>query len=171
MYNNHCIHVYYSTTYIDTQMHTTRRRGFTKPTWGKKKTGKKPWTYYVDCWHCSSRNILRHRVALPSYVFTIDLDYMDCWHCSSRNILRHRVALPSYVFTIDLDYMDCWHCSSRNILRHRVALPSYVFTIVRARAHRFGPWYNQSFWYNTTVYVSYIVETEVVNANNICRKL
>ena len=68
--------------------------------------------------------------------------------------------------TIDLDYMDCWHCSSRNILRHRVALPSYVFTIVRARAHRFGPWYNQSFWYNTMVYISYIVETEAVNANN-----
>ena len=37
---------------------------------------------------------------------------------------------------------------------------------VRARAHRFGPWYNQSFWYNTMVYVSYIVETEATNANN-----
>ena len=38
-------------------------------------------------------------------------------------------------------------------------------------SHRFGPWYNQRFWYNTMVYVSYIVETEAVNANNICRKL
>ena len=77
-----------------------------------------------------------------------------------------------FVFHIDVDYMDCWHCSSRNILRHRVAPPSYVFTIVRARAHRFGPWYNQSFWYNTMVYVSYVVETEAVNAKkSICRKL
>ena len=30
---------------------------------------------------------------------------------------------------------------------------------------------DQSFWYNTMVYVSYIAETEAVNANNICRKL
>ena len=57
-------------------------------------------------------------------------------------------------------------CSLRNILRHRVALPWYVFTIVRARAHRFEPWYNESFWYNKMVYVSYIVEMEAVNANN-----
>ena len=67
---------------------------------------------------------------------------------------------------IDMYYMDCRRCGSRNILRHRVALPSYVFTVVRARAHRFGPRYNQSFWYDTTVYVSYIAETEAVNVNN-----
>ena len=33
---------------------------------------------------------LRH--ALP-----IDMNYMDCSHCSSRNILRHRVALQLFV--------------------------------------------------------------------------
>ena len=32
-------------------------------------------------------------------------------------------------------------------------------------------WYNRSIWYKTMVYVSYIAETEAVNANNICRKL
>ena len=29
---------------------------------------------------------------LRVYVTTIDLDYMDCWHCSPRNILRHSGA-------------------------------------------------------------------------------
>ena len=82
-------------------------------------------------------------------------------------VLRVHVVSETTTFkTIDIDYMDCRHRSARNILRHAVALPSYVFTVVRARAHRFGPWYNQSFWYNTMVYVSYIVETEAVNANN-----
>ena len=39
-------------------------------------------------------------VASTGCLQTIDIHYMDCWHCSSRNILRHRVALPSYVFNI-----------------------------------------------------------------------
>ena len=107
----------------------------------------------------------------------------DDWHSIIIPLLYVIVLLPKQIFftivniqtrlvyPIDVDYMDCWHCSSLNILRHRVALPSYVFTIVRARARRFGPWYNQSFWHNTMVYVSYIAETEAVNANNICRKL
>ena len=131
---------------------------------------------------CSYLKQLRSAVRKPmsqSYSFCSGI-IKQCWnvhYVSSRLKAVARLTTISFHFFpsaqkvcwlrfIDLDYMDCWHCSSRNILRHSVALPSYVFTIVRARAHRFGPWYNQGFWYNTMVYVSYIVETEAVNANN-----
>ena len=54
--------------------------------------------------------------------------------------------------------------------RHSVAV-RYCVNYNVSSPCSLGLWHNQSIWYNTMVYVSYIAETEAFTTNSICRKL